>query len=97
LAWVLFRSSNFGDALLVFRALFTGGAGVSMLAGWQAVLAIGILVFAVVRLLLARLRIEPGWAQLRPAIHAGALAGLLLALQLLSWPGISPTFIYFKF
>jgi hypothetical protein len=35
--------------------------------------------------------------QLRPLGQAGVLAGVLLALQLLSWPGVSPTFIYFKF
>ena len=97
LAWVLFRSPTFGDALLVFRALFAGGAGAPMLAGWQAVLAIGIIAFGGLRLLLERLRIEPGWGQLRPSLHAGILAGMLLVLQLLSWPGLSPTFIYFKF
>jgi hypothetical protein len=37
------------------------------------------------------------WLQLRPGLQAGALAGLLVALQLFSWSGVSPTFIYFKF
>jgi alginate O-acetyltransferase complex protein AlgI len=97
LGWVLFRSPTFGDAITVFRALFTGGAGASMLAGWQAVLAAGILAFGALRLLLDRLRVEFTWRRLQPAAQAGALAGLLIALQLLSWPGLSPAFIYFKF
>lgn len=97
LAWVLFRSPTFGDAMAVYRALFAGGAGPSLLNGWQAVLACGIVVFGAVRLLLERLQITFAWPQLRPAAQMGALAGLLLALQLLTWPGVSPTFIYFKF
>ena len=37
------------------------------------------------------------WQQLRPGLQAGALGGLLVVLQLFSWSGVSPTFIYFKF
>jgi hypothetical protein len=48
-------------------------------------------------LLLDRFAPRFAWPELRPAAQVGALAGLLLALQLLTWPGISPTFIYFKF
>jgi D-alanyl-lipoteichoic acid acyltransferase DltB (MBOAT superfamily) len=97
LGWVLFRSPGFDAALAVYRALFTGGAGPSMLAGWQAVLAAGIVAFGVVRLALERRSINPQWAQFRPALQIGALAGLLFALQLFSWSGPSPAFIYFKF
>jgi alginate O-acetyltransferase complex protein AlgI len=97
LAWVLFRAPTFGVAIGVYHALFAGGAGPLMLTGWPAVLAAGIVAFGLLRLLLDRWKIEPSWTQLRPLTQAGTLAGLLLALELLSWPGISPTFIYFKF
>ena len=97
LGWVLFRSPNFGSALTVYRALFAGGEGPALLTGWQAVLGVGIVAFGVVRFCLERLGINPSWRQLRPIAQAGTLAGLLLALELLAWPGISPTFIYFKF
>jgi alginate O-acetyltransferase complex protein AlgI len=97
LAWVLFRAPTFEAALNVYRALLAGGGGAALLAGWQAVLAAGIVAFGAIRLLLNRRGFAPGWMQLRSPAQAGALAGLLLALQLLSWPGVSPTFIYFKF
>ncbi len=97
LAWVLFRAQSFGVAVEIYRQLFAGGAGSTLLTGWQAVLAPGIVAFGAARLLLARWKVETSWPQLRPAARAAALAGLLLALELLTWPGISPTFIYFKF
>ena len=97
LGWVLFRAPSFGDALGVYRSLFAGGPGASLLTGWLAVLAAGLVVFGAVRLLLERLTVAPAWQGLRPGIQVGALAGLLLALALFSWPGVSPTFIYFKF
>ncbi len=97
LAWVLFRAQSFEVALRVYRELFAGGAGAVLLTGWQAVLAAGLVAFGAVRLLLGRLKIEPCWPRFSPLAQAGALAGLLVALELLTWPGISPTFIYFKF
>jgi alginate O-acetyltransferase complex protein AlgI len=97
LAWVLFRAQSFDMALAVYRQLFAGGAGAMLLTGWQAVLAAGIVAFAAVRLVFDRWKFEPSWWQLRPFARAATLAGLLLALELLTWPGISPTFIYFKF
>jgi hypothetical protein len=97
LAWVLFRSPSFGSAAAVYRALFVGGGGPGLLTGWQAVLSCGIVAFGVARLLLDRLGIDPTWPQMRPLAQAGTLAGLLLALMMLSWPGLSPAFIYFKF
>jgi alginate O-acetyltransferase complex protein AlgI len=97
LGWVLFRSQTFGDAIAVYRALFAGGAGPVLFSAWQMVLAGGIVLFGAVRLLFERFGPHLAWPQLRPAAQVGALAGLLLALQLLTWPGISPTFIYFKF
>ncbi|HVN68622.1 MAG TPA: MBOAT family protein [Candidatus Binatia bacterium] len=97
LAWVLFRAPTFGAAAATYRALFIGGAGTSMLAGWPAVLAAGVVAFGAARLLFDRWNLRLAWDQLRPLSQAGALAGVLLALALLSWPGLSPTFIYFKF
>jgi alginate O-acetyltransferase complex protein AlgI len=97
LAWVLFRSPSFGVAVTVYRALFAGGPGATLLSGWQALLAAGIVAFGAVRLMLERRNISLSWQQLRPGLQAGALAGLLVALQLFSWSGVSPTFIYFKF
>jgi alginate O-acetyltransferase complex protein AlgI len=97
LGWVLFRSPSFGVAVSIYRALFAGGAGASLLAGWQAVLATAIVAFGGLRFILDRWNISPAWQALRPSVQIGALAGLLLALQLFSWPGVSPTFIYFKF
>ncbi|MFY9718616.1 MAG: MBOAT family O-acyltransferase, partial [Candidatus Cybelea sp.] len=97
LGWVLFRASSFSVALTVYRALFAGGPGAPLLGGWNAVLAAGIIAYGGVRLLLDRWKIAPDWFGLRPGLQAGALAALLLALQLFSWPGPSPSFIYFKF
>jgi len=97
LAWVLFRAQSFDAALAVYRQLFAGGGGATLLSGWQAVLAAGIIAFGALRLLLDRWKFEPAWPQLRPFARVASLAGLLLALMLFTWPGISPTFIYFKF
>ena len=97
LAWVLFRAQSFAVALAVYRALFAGGWGPSLFDGWQTVLAAGIVAFAVVRVVVVRYGGSLQWPQLSMRLQAAALAGLLVALQLFSWAGISPTFIYFKF
>ncbi|MFY9709839.1 MAG: hypothetical protein WAK88_06665, partial [Candidatus Cybelea sp.] len=97
LAWVLFRAPSFADALTVYRAMFAGGPGAELLTGWPAVLAAAIVAFGLLRFVLERRNVAPAWPQLRPALQVGALAGLLLALQLFSWSGPSPAFIYFKF
>jgi alginate O-acetyltransferase complex protein AlgI len=97
LGWVLFRSPTFGVAVGVYRALVAGGAGPGLLGGWQAVLATGIVAFGAVRLLLERWKVEISWTGLRPLAQIGTLTGLLLTLELLTWPGASPPFIYFKF
>ena len=97
LGWVLFRSPTFGIAAAVYHQLFAGGPGAAMLSGWQAVLSAGIVVFGVSRLVLDRFALELAWLRLRPIAQVGTLAGLLLALEMLTWPGISPSFIYFKF
>jgi alginate O-acetyltransferase complex protein AlgI len=97
LGWVLFRAPTFGAALTVYRALFAGGAGPALLAGWPAVLAVGVVAFGILWLVFERRGFAPAWPRLAPLAQAGSLAGLLLALALLSWPGLAPTFIYFKF
>jgi alginate O-acetyltransferase complex protein AlgI len=97
LGWVLFRAPTFGAALAVYRALFAGGTGPALLSGWPAVLAIGIVAFGILWLVFERRRFTPAWPRLAPLAQAGSLAGLLMALALLSWPGLAPTFIYFKF
>ena len=98
LGWVLFRSPTFGAAIAVYRALFAGGAGPTMLTRLASRLSrrhrrirCGCGCFS------SGVTSSPSWPQLPPVAQVGALAGLLLALELLSWPGVSPTFIYFKF
>ncbi len=97
LAWVLFRSPTFATAIAVYRQLVSGGGGSALLSGWQAVLAAGIVVFAAIRLFLERCSFEPKWPQLPAVAQVGTLAGLLVVLELFTWQGVSPTFIYFKF
>jgi alginate O-acetyltransferase complex protein AlgI len=97
LAWVLFRAQSFDLALAVYRALFAGGWGPWLLDGWQAVLAAGIVTFAVGRIVVERSAASLQWPRMALTFQAVALAGLLVALQLFSWTGISPAFIYFKF
>jgi alginate O-acetyltransferase complex protein AlgI len=97
LAWVFFRASNFPVAIAVYRALFAGGAGDWLLTGWTAVLACALLTFAVARIALPQPALDLRWSRLSVPAQAGALATLLVAIELLSWPGSAVTFIYFKF
>ncbi len=97
LAWVLFRAQTFPAAIGVYRQLFAGGAGPLVFNAWQGVLAGAIAVFGIVRLGLADRAAALQWFRLRRAVQAGAMAALLLALELFTWSGPSPTFIYFKF
>ena len=97
LAWVLFRSPTFGAAVDVYRALVLGGGGAPAFSGWQTLLAAGILAFGLLRFALGGGAPAFAWAALRPAARVVTLAGVLLALELLTWQGVSPTFIYFKF
>ena len=97
LGWVLFRSPNFAVALTVYKALFAGGSGAGTFSGWQIVLASGIVAFGAVRWLMENRSISVAWPSLRPLTQIATLTALLLVLQLLTWPGLSPTFIYFKF
>jgi D-alanyl-lipoteichoic acid acyltransferase DltB (MBOAT superfamily) len=97
LAWVLFRAQSWGTAASVYRALFTGGAGETLLTGWPAILAIGIVAFGAVRVAVKRWPQNVSWLRLSPAVRAGTFVALALAVELLSWPGPTATFIYFKF
>jgi alginate O-acetyltransferase complex protein AlgI len=97
LAWVLFRAQSFQLALAVYRALLAGGPGPALFDGWQAVLATGIVAFAALRIVADRYTASLRWPHMSWTFQAATLAGLLVALQLFSWSGLSPTFIYFKF
>jgi alginate O-acetyltransferase complex protein AlgI len=97
LAWVLFRAVSFADAIAAYRSLFAGGGGEWLLTGWAAVLAAALLVFAAARIALAERVSALRWGRISPSLQAAALASLLLAIELLSWPGSPVTFIYFKF
>jgi alginate O-acetyltransferase complex protein AlgI len=97
LGWVLFRAQHFSLAIDVYRALFTGGAGAPLLAGWAAVLAAGIVLFGAARFAFARQGAGPRWPQLPALAQAGALAAALFALEIFSRPGAGAPFIYFKF
>jgi alginate O-acetyltransferase complex protein AlgI len=96
LAWVLFRAQSFPQALEVYRALFAGGAGSSMITGWCAVLTFFVLAFGGVRSALGK-RALWTWRGLPHIAQGGAIAAMLLGVELLSWPGAPATFIYFKF
>jgi alginate O-acetyltransferase complex protein AlgI len=97
LGWVLFRAQHFALARETYWAMFAGGAGASILAGWVAVLAAGIVLFGLARFTYARPGSGPQWPQLPGLAQGAALAVLLFALELFSRPGAAPPFIYFKF
>jgi alginate O-acetyltransferase complex protein AlgI len=90
--WVFFRAQTFGDAFAALGAMFAGGPGAAMLDAPSLLLAA--LVFGV------EIAAERGlWTVQRfPfALRGAAFAGLLLALELGSYPGTAAEFIYFKF
>jgi hypothetical protein len=58
---------------------------------------LSIVAFGILWLVLERRGIAPAWPRLAPLAQAGSRTGLLLTLAPLSWPGLGPTFIYFKF
>ncbi|HEY1681913.1 MAG TPA: MBOAT family protein [Candidatus Tumulicola sp.] len=96
LAWVLFRAPDFATAGTMYRQLFSGGLSGWPLHGWVALLAAGIVCFAILRACWQRMQTFQ-WNAVPPALRAGALATALLCIELLSWPGTPATFIYFKF
>jgi D-alanyl-lipoteichoic acid acyltransferase DltB (MBOAT superfamily) len=90
--WVFFRAWNLPDAFAFLRAMLAGGGGpplldVPLLA--LAALALGIEI-AVERGLAAP-------ARAAAPLRVGAFAGLLLALELATYPGAAAQFVYFKF
>ena len=97
LGWVLFRAPGFAAAARVYRELFAGGWHDWPLTLWQTDLATGLVLFALARVAWPRLGRSLQWDMLPFAARAGALAALLLTLELFSWPGAPATFIYFKF
>jgi alginate O-acetyltransferase complex protein AlgI len=97
LAWVLFRAQSFPQATAVYAALFAGGPGPSMIQGWCAVVAVAVVLFGLIRVALGQSALRLTWETLPSVARAGAIAALLLGVELLSWPGTPATFIYFKF
>ncbi|MBV9028489.1 MAG: MBOAT family protein [Candidatus Eremiobacteraeota bacterium] len=97
LAWVLFRAQTFATAIAVYRQLFAGGAGPLLLTAWQGVLAVGVIAYGVLRFAIEQRGASIRWFTLRPLVQSVTLAAVLLALELFTWSGPSPTFIYFKF
>lgn len=97
LGWVLFRAPGFAAAAYAYRELFAGGWHGWLLSTWQNELAIALIAFAAIRLVVPLVKIDFSWNALPLATRAAALAGLLVALELFSWPGAPATFIYFKF
>jgi hypothetical protein len=97
LGWVLFRAPGFVGATSVYRELFTGGLSGWSLSMWQTELGAGIVLFGLARIAVMRLQVHFDWIGLPLGARAATLAALLIALELLSWPGAPATFIYFKF
>lgn len=97
LGWVLFRAPGFSAAAQVYGQLFAGGFHGWLLGTWQTELGAGLILFAVARTLVLRMRPALSWPSLTPAAQAGILCALLFAVALFSWPGAPATFIYFKF
>jgi len=97
LAWVLFRATSFPQAMAIYRALLFGGPGDSLITGWCAVVTFAILAFAGVRIALGENAGRWTWKGLPQFAQAGTIAAMLLGVELLSWPGASAPFIYFKF
>ena len=90
--WVLFRAQTFSDAFAALGAMFAGGPGLALLDAPSVLLAA--LVFGV------EIAAERGfWTVQRFsfALRGVAFAGLLLALELGSYPGAAAEFVYFKF
>jgi len=90
--WVLFRAANFHDAFRIAYEMVAGGTG-PWLGDTSQVLLVAIA-------LVVSLFVEFGrWGERRsPRLaQAGALAMLVVALELLSHPGDVTTFVYFKF
>jgi D-alanyl-lipoteichoic acid acyltransferase DltB (MBOAT superfamily) len=97
LGWVLFRAQHFSVALEVYRAMFSGVPGASMLAGWTAALAAGIVAFGVARFAYGRRSPDAPRLAFPPLLQGAALGAMLFALEIFSRPGTAPPFIYFKF
>jgi len=90
--WVLFRAQTFPDALRVLRSMLVGGPGPALLSAPLTLLA--------VLALCVEIAVERGIAaRIRDAVplRAAAFAGLLLALELATYPGVPAQFVYFKF
>ena len=97
LGWVLFRAPGFAAAGETYKALFTGGWGPWLLSRWQTDLAVCLVAFGILWLVVSRFRREVSWNALPAGTQTAMLVVALFAVELLSWPGTTATFIYFKF
>jgi len=93
IGWVFFRAASFPDAFTVLHAMVLGGPGPATIAPWLLVPLAVALAIGLVQERGARW----DWQRIPIGVQAGALAGLLLALEVCSWPGQSVPFVYFKF
>ncbi len=89
--WVFFRAQSFDEAFAVLHAMVSGGGGFLLDA---ASIVLAMLAFGIEIVLEAG--VLPAWRRLTLA-RAGALAALLVLLELGSFPGSAAEFVYFKF
>jgi len=90
--WILFRAWNLPDAFAFLGAMLAGGPGPGILDAPLLVLA--------ALALGTEIAVESGLAvrgRAAAPLRVGAFAGLLLALELATYPGVPAQFVYFKF
>jgi D-alanyl-lipoteichoic acid acyltransferase DltB (MBOAT superfamily) len=92
IGWVLFRAQTFADAFAALRAMLSFAPGPWLLDVSSLLLAAVALATEIV--------VERGgwnWPVRTPLARGAGLAGLVLALELGSYPGAAAEFVYFKF
>jgi hypothetical protein len=92
--WVFFRAADLRQSFQVLSQMFAGGAGPGMLLAWHK----GLIVTA---LLLALAEEKRSWFDrvvASPAyVYAGAMAAMLLTIEVFGVLDASIPFIYFQF
>ncbi len=91
--WVLFRAGSFDEAFHVMTAMLAGGPGSSLLVPWTFIPLTVALLIGVGQEYGARW----DWKKRSALMQAGGLAGMLLAIEMCSWPGPAEPFVYFRF
>jgi alginate O-acetyltransferase complex protein AlgI len=91
--WILFRAQSFDQAIAIAHSALAGGGGAWLLTQWM-------LVPVAISACVAYAQ-ERGWSpatlRARPLVYGAALAGCMLALEVLSVSGQPAPFVYFKF